>query len=130
MEIEHLVIEAQIFMSVGDYRNAGRSYEKLIQLQPRVATHHAGLAAAMSRCPETARQAEREFLEALRLDPDNADLHFQVGLYYKAMAVRSRAISAFRTVLKLQPHHAGAQKQLGAGSSQGSALSALKKLLD
>jgi len=130
MELEHLTIEAQICMSVADYRGAGRSFNKLTQLQPRVAAHHAGLAAALARCPETARQAEREFLEALRLDPDNADLHFQAGLYYKAMAVRSRAISAFRTVLRLRPDHVGARQQLQAGSSQVTALSALKKLLE
>ena len=40
-------------------------------------------AIAMAIWPRTKKDAEREFLEAVRLDPDNADLHYQIGLYYK-----------------------------------------------
>jgi len=58
---------------------------RLVNEAPKVAAYRARLAIAMACYPRTAKQAEREFVEAVRLEPDNADLHYQFGLYYKAM---------------------------------------------
>ena len=55
----------------------------------------------MASYPRTAKQAEREFLEALRLEPDNADLHYQFGLYYKAMKQRRARSAEMQTAVRL-----------------------------
>src|SRR5262249_39097594 len=92
MAIDHPLMEGEIRMTVSDYANAVKVYSRLVELAPWMAVYHVKLAIAMAFYPPMAKQAEREFLEAARLDPENADIHYQFGLYYKAMRVKTRAI--------------------------------------
>jgi len=127
-QIEHLLMEGEVRMTVSDYANAVQVYDRLVQLAPKVAAFRTRLAIAMACYPRTAKQAEREFLEALRLDPDNADIHYQFGLYYKAMRQRARALAEMRTAVRLSPRHRQARQELEALSPRDSALTSLKKL--
>lgn len=127
-QIEHLLMEAEVRMNVADYANAVKVYEKLVERAPNVASFHLRLAVAMACYPRTAKAAEREYYEAARLEPDNADIHYQWGLYYKLMKVRSRAVAEMRTAVRLNPKHKNARTELEALSPKDSALSSLKKL--
>jgi tetratricopeptide (TPR) repeat protein len=128
MQIEHLLMEGEVRMTVSDYANAYRTYAKLVDLAPNDPAYRIKLAIAMAFYPTTAKQAEREFLEAVRLEPHNADIHYQFGLYYKAMRVRSRAITEMQTAVRLNPRHKQARQELEAMSPKDSALTSLKKL--
>ncbi len=128
-QIEHLLMEGSVRMTVSDYANAVTCYMKLVDVAPKVAAFRVRLAIAMAFYPRTQRQAEREFFEATRLEPDNPDIHYQFGLYYKAMRVRSRAIAELRTAVRLNPRHAQAREELEALSPRDSALTSLKKFL-
>lgn len=128
MQIEHLLMEGEVRMTVSDYANAYRTYAKLVDLAPNNPNYRIKLAIAMAFYPATAKQAEREFLEAVRLEPHNADIHYQFGLYYKAMRVRSRAITEMQTAVRLNPRHKQARQELEAMSPKDSALTSLKKL--
>jgi tetratricopeptide (TPR) repeat protein len=128
MAIDHLLMEGEIRMTVSDYANAVKVYNKLVDLAPYAAVYHVKLAIAMAFYPPVAKQAEREFLEAARLDPENADIHYQFGLYYKAMRVKTRAISEMQTAVRLNPNHKLARQELQALSPKDSALTTLKKL--
>jgi hypothetical protein len=127
-QVEHLLMEASVRMTVGDYANAVKVYQRLIDLAPKTAGFRVRLAIAMTFYPRTQKDAERQFFEAVRLDPDNADIHFQFGLYYKAMKVRSRAIAELKTAVQLSPRHKQARAELEALSPKDSALTSLKKL--
>jgi len=127
-QLEHLLMEGEVRMTVADYANAVKVYEKLVNLAPRVAAFHLRLAVAMACYPRTAKLAEREFYEAARLEPENAELHYQWGLYYKAMKIRSRAIAEMRTVVRINPRHKGGRAELEALSPKDTALTSLKKL--
>lgn len=126
--LEHLMMEAQVRMTVGDYAAAVESYAKIVDLVPNEPAPRVRLAIAMACYPRTAKQAEREFLEAVRLAPDSADIHYHFGLYYKAMKVRARAVAEFRTTLSLDPRHKQARQELEALSPKDSALTTLRKL--
>jgi tetratricopeptide (TPR) repeat protein len=126
--IDHLLVEGEVRMTVSDYANAVRTYARLVDAAPNVAAYRARLAIAMACYPKTAKQAEREFLEALRLEPDSADLHYQFGLYYKAMRQRARSVGELRTAVRLNPRHRLARTELEALSPKDSALTSLKKL--
>jgi tetratricopeptide (TPR) repeat protein len=128
LHLEHLLMEADVRMTVSDYANAVRVYEKVVQMAPHVSAYRARLAIAMAFWPPTAKQAEREFLDALRLEPDNADLHYQFGIYYKTMRQRARAAAEMRTVLRLNPRHLRAREELEILSPKDSALTSIKKL--
>jgi tetratricopeptide (TPR) repeat protein len=127
-QIEHLLMEGEVRMTVSDYANAVTVFQKLVQVAPKIPKYRVRLAIAMTCYPRTAKQAEREFFEALRLDPDNADTHYQFGLYYKAMKARSRAIAEMRTAVQLNPRHQRAAEELQSLAPKDSALSSLRKL--
>jgi tetratricopeptide (TPR) repeat protein len=127
-KVEHLLMEGEVRMTVSDYANAVTVYEKLVQIAPMIPAYRVRLAIAMACYPRTAKQAEREFLEALRLDADNADIHYQFGRYYKAMKQRSRAVAEMRTAVRLNPRHEMAREELASLSPKDSALTSLKKL--
>jgi Flp pilus assembly protein TadD len=115
-------------MTVADYANAVKVYEKLVKKVPRVAAFRLRLAVAMACYPRTQKLAEREFYEAARLEPENADIHYQWGLYYKVMKIKSRAVAEMRNAVRLDSRHKGARAELEALSPKDSALSSLKKL--
>jgi tetratricopeptide (TPR) repeat protein len=127
-QLEHLLLEADVRMTVSDYANAIKLYARIVDAAPQVATYHVRLAIAMASYPATAKKAEREFLEALRLDPDNADIHYQFGLYYKVMRQRARALAEMQTAVRLNPRHRPARGELELLSPRDSALKSLKKL--
>jgi len=128
MALEHLLMEGEVRMTVSDYANAYKTYARVVELAPNVPAFRVKLAVAMAFYPPTAKQAEREFLEAIRLDPHNPDLHYQFGLYYKAMKVKSRAITEMQTAVRLNPRHKLARQELEALSPRDSALTSFKKL--
>jgi len=127
-QLDHLLLEADVRMTVSDYANAIKLYARIVDLAPQVASYHVRLAIAMASYPATAKKAEREFLEALRLEPDNADIHYQFGLYYKVMRQRARALGEMQTAVRLNPRHRAAREELEALSPRDSALKSLKKL--
>lgn len=127
-QIEHLLMEGEVRMTVGDYANAVKVYEKLADVAPRVAAFRIRLATAMACYPPAAKLAEREFYDAARLEPNNAEIHFQWALYYKMMKVKSRAVAELRTAVRLNPRHQGARRELEALSPRDSALTSFKKL--
>jgi tetratricopeptide (TPR) repeat protein len=127
-QLDHLLLEADVRMTVSDYANAIKLYARIVDLAPQVASYHVRLAIAMASYPSTAKKAEREFLEALRLEPDNADIHYQFGLYYKVMRQRARALGEMQTAVRLNPRHRAAREDLEALSPRDSALKSLKKL--
>jgi tetratricopeptide (TPR) repeat protein len=127
-QVEHLLMEGEVRMTVADYANAVKVYEKLVRVAPKVAAFHLRLAVAMACYPRTAKIAEREFYEAARLEPDNAEVHYQWGLYYKVMKIKSRAVAEMRTAVRLSPRHKAARAELEQLSPKDSALTSLKKL--
>jgi Flp pilus assembly protein TadD len=129
MQVEHLLMEGDVRMTVSDYANAVKTFQRLVELVPDRAHFRVKLAIAMTFNPPTQKTAEREFLEAIRLDPQNADVHFQFGLYYKAMRVKSRAIAELQTAVRLNPRHKMARQELEVLSPKDSVLTSLKKLL-
>jgi tetratricopeptide (TPR) repeat protein len=128
-QIEHLLMEAEVRMTVSDYANAIKVYAKLVEVAPNIASYRARLAIAMASYPKTAKQAEREFLEATRLDPDNADIHYQFGMYYKIMKQRARALAEMQTAVRLNRRHALARKEMESLGKEGGPITiSLKKL--
>lgn len=126
--LDQLLLEAEVRMTVSDYPNAIKAFVKLVNYAPRNASYRAKLAIAMASYPRTAKAAEREFLEALRIDPDNPDLHYQFGMYYKVMKQRARALAEMQTAVRLNPSHALARHELESVAPKDSALRSLKKL--
>jgi tetratricopeptide (TPR) repeat protein len=65
-------------------------------------------------------EAVAEFEEALQLDPDDAETHYNLGLAYKALGKVDEAIGEYQEAIRLDPDLAEAHNGLGnAYSDQG-----------
>ena len=118
--VEHLLMEARGAHDGVGLRQRGQDLRAARGPGARrCPAYHVRLAIAMACYPSTAKQAEREFLEALRLEPDNADIHYQFGLYYKVMRQRARALGEMQTAVRLNPRHRAAREELEALLAQG-----------
>ena len=79
-----------------------QSIDTLLAAYPDSARAHQALAEnyyVLRQMP----QAEKEFLEALRLRPDTPELHLELGLVYAGSAQWPKAEEQFRARTKLQP---------------------------
>ena len=127
--LEKLLKAAELRMAIKDFGSAAQLLSRVVEMEPKAAGHRLRLAQAMTGWPPLARQAEREFLEAAHLEPNNPTVHFEFGLYYKYMRLRNRAVAEFRATLFLDPQHKDARKELEVLSPRDSALTTMQKRL-
>jgi tetratricopeptide (TPR) repeat protein len=113
--VRQLLRDVKLHFQVRDWEHAVSLLYELVELDPDEANHHAMLARAMARHPVMRKDAERHFIEALRLAPQDADLHYSLGLYYKSFGMHSRAQHSFRTAIRINPNHEDAKKHISAG---------------
>jgi len=107
-----LLRDAKIHIQIQDWKKAIALLYELVSLEPMNASYRGLLAKAMSRHPSTRRKAVGEFIQALRLAPENADLHYSLGLCYKSFGLKSRAGAEFRAALDIEPRHQEARRHL------------------
>jgi tetratricopeptide (TPR) repeat protein len=78
-----------------------------VKLQARVL-----MAKAYLKYPEKAREAERELLEVVQVQPDNVEATYLLGTFYLHRGLGARAEALFKRVLELKPNHREAIAQL------------------
>ena len=115
--VRQLLRDVKLHFQVRDWEHAVSLLYELVELEPESAQHHAMLARAMARHPVMRKDAERHFIEALRLAPQDADLHYSLGLYYKSFGMHSRAQHEFRTAIRINPRHEDAKKHMSSGKN-------------
>jgi tetratricopeptide (TPR) repeat protein len=113
--VRQLLRDVKLHFQVRDWEHAVSLLFELVELEPESPSHHGMLARAMARHPVMRKDAERHFIEALRLAPQDADLHHSLGLYYKSFGMHSRAQHEFRTAVRINPNHEEAKKHISAG---------------
>ena len=82
-------------MRQGQVDAAIRHYEFALSLNPRYAKGYNNLGAAYMMGGDLKR-ASRAFAKALKLDPDNADVHFHLARLYQSQGLESRAASEMK----------------------------------
>ncbi len=124
-----LLRDVKLHFKLRDWEGAVPLLEQLIEISPGKALYRGMLGRALSRHPSRRKEAETQFIEALRLSPRDAEIHYWLGLYYKSFGLGSRAAHEFKTTLRIHPRHEGARKQLGASGKPDDALdSVIKKI--
>ena len=102
----------KLHFRIKDWEGAIPLIERLVEIAPSKGVYRGMLARAMSRNPTTRNDAERHFVAALRLAPQDPELHYWLGLYYQSFGLKSRADTEFRATLGIEARHEGARKQL------------------
>jgi adenylate cyclase len=98
-------------MTRRDFMHAIQMYEQAIEIDPRYALAHAGIADAYSflfrysnALPENIAQAEKASLRAVELDPDSAEAHAARGTALTLGGQYPRAEKHFETAMLLNPN--------------------------
>jgi tetratricopeptide (TPR) repeat protein len=60
--------------------------------------------------------AEKEFSAALELDPNNTDLHYQIGMFHQGQKQYDKAVEAFQKSVETDPGNLNALYQVGRTS--------------
>lgn len=106
-EIKHR--QALAHQSRGEFESAIALLSDAVTLVPDCARYHGELAALLEKVPMRREQAEQHFLRATELEPSNLFYHLQLGSFYRAIGLLSRAEQQFILALKLDPiDHAAA----------------------
>ena len=125
-EESRILRDVKLHFRTKDWEGAVWLIERLVKIAPSKGTYRGMLARAMSRHPVMRKDAEAHFVAALRLAPQDPELHYWLGLYYQSFGLKSRAVTEFRATLHIAPRHEGARKQL-SGEKKADSLSALVK---
>ena len=85
-----------------DLKNASKSFETALELQPRFAAGHAGLAYALllrNKPSEATRAAQA----ALNIDPEIADAHYIIGVVRLGAGEKDEALKRAEAAIQLRP---------------------------
>jgi tetratricopeptide (TPR) repeat protein len=58
-------------------------------------------------------EAETSYREAIKLNPNDADIHYNLGVTLSELGRLEEAETSYRETIKLNPKHAGAHANLG-----------------
>lgn len=100
-EVKHRQALAQ--QSQGEFEYAVGLMSDAVTLAPDCARYHGELAILLEKMPQRREQAEQHFLRATELEPGNLFYHLQLGSFYRAIGLLSRAEQQFILALKLDP---------------------------
>ncbi len=125
---QRLLRDVKLHFRLRDWEGAVPLLEQLVSISPGSALYRGMLARALSRHPVRRKEAEEHFVEALRMAPQDSEIHYWLGLYYKSFGLDSRAATEFRTTLRIDPEHQGARAQLGVGKKEDALGAVIKKI--
>ena len=96
----------------GNFQGAIDNFKGAIKLKPDSPSYLSYLSLAYSKVPGKLKEAEEVLLQAIKLEPFNADLHANLGLIYIKGGLKKKALSSFQKALKIDPQHDKAKKGL------------------
>ena len=110
------MVAAEKHIEQGRFWDAIQLLEHAVQwLEGRNLTRaRVALGRSYAKNPNWAKQAEAMLKSAITSEPRSADAHFVLGELYATQGLRSRATSAFRRALEIQPDRHDAASALAA----------------
>lgn len=111
---ESYYLKAKKYFSQGDYYNCIQYCTQALRQSDQTARYYFLLGEAQVRNPDRRWQkmAEHSFLQAIKLDPWNADFYVTLGQFYKKQGLSVRARRQFERALEIQPNLALAAEEI------------------
>lgn len=94
----------------GNFWEAIERFKEAITLKPESPAYFSYLSLAYSKVPGKLKEAEAVLIQAIALEPFNADLFTNLGLIYIKGGLKKRALTSFQKALRIDPHHEKAKK--------------------
>ncbi len=93
------------FFNTGHFEHASRAFWAATMVAPDEPEYHIYLAHCLAMLKGCSEEAEKEFLKAIELSPNNADYYAQLGLFYQNINLTKQAEKMFDKALDLCPTH-------------------------
>ncbi len=94
------------------FRQAASQFEQVLQFDSTFAPAHAALLSTYLALGELDK-AQKHYLAAVKLKPDNYELHHNFGILLTLRGRPAEAQQAFRRVLEINPYYAESHNNLG-----------------
>ena len=108
------------WLALGNDDEALKAFRRATQLDKNWAPGHVGMAMVFMRLPNRRLDARKALRNAIEADPDEADIHYYLGMTYMDQVRTSRLIGSekdgrryFQKTVELNPSHPDAYFQLG-----------------
>ena len=111
-DIELKFRKAKALYKDGKYREAIALLKDILKYKKDKGSYFLLLALCQSKIPAFHKQAEENFLEAIRLEPWNAECYVGLGLLYKSENMPIRASKQFEKALSIDNEHPIARREL------------------
>ena len=102
----------------GKYGGAAAMFQEAARLDPKSAEYCLWLARSESKVPTLAKKAEKDYLQASRLEPKNPEPLVGLGMLYKKEGFLSLAVKQFEKACEIDPSHPVALRELGTGGDK------------
>jgi tetratricopeptide (TPR) repeat protein len=103
--------------TAGKLREAAAEQERAIQIDHHLVQAHINLISLYTRLVQMDR-AQQHYAEAMKINPDQAELHYNYGLALLAQKRLKEAAGSFRRALEIKPLAAEAHLNLGLALEQ------------
>lgn len=94
----------------GDYQVSARSFTSATDIEPWNAKYWSYLALSLTKVTNRLKEAENALLQALKLEPNNADHYANLGMIYVKQGLKKPALDQFQRALGIAPGHVKARK--------------------
>lgn len=102
---------ALAYSSAGDVHSAIQLLEQASRLDPR-SEYLSHLARHLARNPNWRERALETYRAALELDPNDAEIRYEMGMLHEELGDLARARASYSAALSAVPSHAGARQRL------------------
>jgi tetratricopeptide (TPR) repeat protein len=108
---KHFTLGVEAFKK-GKFRKAVDSFRSAVRSEPNNAKYWSYLSLSLSKVPDMVDDAVKALLNAIQIEPRNADHRVNLGLMYVKQGMKKMAHEQFREALDIDPSNARAAKGL------------------
>jgi Flp pilus assembly protein TadD len=107
------VLGVLTFMYTGTFSDPLTHWRRAVEMSPQASQAYFKMGLTLSNLSRDPAQAAEWYRKAIKLDPNIAMYHNNVGVLYGAMGLQSQAMEEYRTAIKLDSTYLSAYGNLG-----------------
>lgn len=111
---EELFMKGRAYFQARDIPNSVKALRQAVRLNQNEPKYLLLLGHVLSSHQKWQKEAEEQFKQVLKIDPQNAMAHVGLGQLYSKIGLTKRAENEFREALRLEPNNPVARKGLQA----------------